>query len=229
MARVLGIDTATKACSVALYDGPQTIDARLIDGAQYSHAENLHQLIEALLRKQDWSANTLEAILISKGPGSYTGLRIGSSAAKGLAYALGIPLMAVSTLRVLCQHPKVVDSGPDLFCPMIDARRNEVYTALFDRAGASQREVEALVLDDHPYLSYLEEQKVAFFGDGSSKFRQQLQHPNAFFLSDVIPDIAHCAPLADQHFRDELFEDVAYFEPFYLKEFIAGKPRNKVF
>ena len=224
--RILSVDTATKACSAAISEVGDTVDSRAMESQQYSHAENLHLMIDDLLKSNAWEPNSLSAVLVSKGPGSYTGLRIGVSAAKGLCFGLGIPLMAVSTLRLLCEDPEVQNSDTVWYCPMIDARRNEVYTALYDRQGKIVRPVEAMILDDHPYNAILEEKKVAFFGDGSEKFRDQIKHENALFIPNVTPNAADFSKIANQMYRDSEFEDVAYFEPFYLKDFIAGKPKK---
>lgn len=227
MANILCIDTATKACSAALMRDGIAVASRCINRDQYSHAESLHVLIQEMLAELDWPASKLDAVAVSAGPGSYTGLRIGVSAAKGLCFGLEVPLIAIETLRLLCQHERVVQSGADLFCPMIDARRNEVYTAMYSADGEELRPTEALILDNHTYSEVLATHKVAFFGDGSEKFEEQLKHPNALFLSEIIPAARFMGGLAEAYFRQKRFEDVAYFVPAYLKEYIAGKPKKK--
>lgn len=227
MGRILCLDTATKVCSVAIAHNGETVDSRILQGEQYSHAENLHTMIRELLRENQWTPDQLDAVAISQGPGSYTGLRIGVSAAKGLCYALQIPMLAICTLRLLCMDKKVQDSGSDRLCPMIDARRNEVYTAVFGGDGNPMTEVEALILDDHNFGELLENHSVAFFGDGSEKFADQLDHPNARFISGVVPNAANMGALAEAFLQRGEHVDVAYFEPFYLKDFIAGKPKKK--
>lgn len=226
MARILCIDTATKACSVAICEGGECVDSKLLLGEKYGHAENLHKMILAILKTNDWLPTTIEAVAVSKGPGSYTGLRIGVSAAKGMCFALNIPLIAIGTLRVLCENATVHSSDADLYCPMIDARRNEVYTAIYDRNGREVRPVEAMILEDHSFDIILDDQRVAFFGDGAAKFRDQLSHANALFIDDVVPEASSMCALAHDLFLAGNFVDVAYFEPFYLKDFIAGKPKK---
>lgn len=227
MANILSIDTATKACSAAVLQDGAPVASRCINRDQYSHAESLHVLINEMLTELNWAANKIDAVAVSAGPGSYTGLRIGISAAKGLCYALDVPLISVETLRLLSQHPQVQQSGADCYCPMIDARRNEVYTALYSAEGQELRPTEALILDDHTYTEVLANHKVAFFGDGSEKFAAQLNHPNALFLSEIIPDAKYMGALAEAYFKKKKFEDVAYFVPHYFKEYIAGKPKKK--
>lgn len=228
MARILCIETATKACSVAICEGGDCVDSKLLKEEKYGHAENLHNLILEILKGNDWLPTTIEAVAVSKGPGSYTGLRIGVSAAKGMCFALNIPLIAIGTLRVLCENTTVVSSDADLFCPMIDARRNEVYSAIYNRNGNELRPVEAMILDDHPFDEMLKDQRIAFFGDGSAKFRDQLSHANALFIDDIVPAAGDMCALTDAHFSSGDFVDVAYFEPYYLKDFIAGKPKKQV-
>lgn len=228
MAKILCIDTATKACSVAIGVDGETADTRIIQGEKYSHAENLHLMIQELLTANGFTPSDLDAVAVSEGPGSYTGLRIGVSAAKGFCFGLDIPLIAVSTLRLMCENPSVPKSNADFFCPMIDARRNEVFTALYQRDGSIHRPMEALVLDEHPYFEYLNEHRIVFFGDGAAKFEDQLDHQNALFIPDVVPEASCFTGLADTLFRKKAFQDVAYFEPFYGKEFQAGKPKKSV-
>lgn len=227
MAIILSIDTATKACSTALLRDGVAVASRCINRDQYSHAESLHVLVQEVLAELDWPASKIDAVAVSAGPGSYTGLRIGVSAAKGLCYALDVPLIAIETLRILCQHKRVLQSGAEFFCPMIDARRNEVYTALYSAEGEEVRPTEALILDDHTFHEILANHKIAFFGDGSDKFVGQLKHPNADFLSEIIPDAKYMGELAEAYFQQKNFEDVAYFVPAYLKEYVAGKPKKK--
>lgn len=202
--------------------------SEIVQTEQYSHAENLHLMLDRVLKKSGLAAGQIDAVAVSAGPGSYTGLRIGVSAAKGLCYALQIPLIPVGTLRLMCEDVRVVSSGATLYCPMIDARRNEVYTTVYAATGATILPVQALILDEHPFLPLLEQHTMAFFGDGSDKFRSQLSHPNAQFIEMVVPDAANMAQLAEADFQQKNFKDVAYFEPFYLKAFQAGKPKQQV-
>lgn len=227
MSRILSVDTATKACSVAIGIDGATADSRSLNSAQYSHAENLHLMIDELLKDNQLKPSDLDAIAVSEGPGSYTGLRIGVSAVKGLCFALSKPMIALSTLRIMSVNPAVVTSDSELFCPMIDARRNEVYTAMFDKTGKEIIPVAPLILGDHWFEEYLNQHRVAFFGDGAAKFESQLQHPNALFISEVFPQAADMSALAEEKYLRGEFENVAYFEPFYLKDFIAGKPKKQ--
>ncbi len=227
MALILSVDTATKACSVAIAVDGETIDSKILNGAQFSHAENLHLMIDDLLKSNLMKPTDLDSIAVSEGPGSYTGLRIGVSAVKGLCFALRKPMIALSTLRILAENPVVISTDADLFCPMIDARRNEVYTALFNRQGEDVRPVEPLILDDHWFEDYLKQHRIVFFGDGAAKFESQIEHQHASFVADVCPRAADMSGLAEEKYRQGKFENIAYFEPFYLKEFVAGKPKKQ--
>lgn len=226
--RFAAIDTATKACSVALFEGGSLVASKLVANEQYSHAENLHLMIRDVLLEAGWLPETLNAVAVSRGPGSYTGLRIGTAAAKGLCFALNIPLVSVCTLRLMAAHPGVKKSGAGLYVPMIDARRNEVYTATFSDDFKEIEGVKALILDDHRFDTALSAGKIAFFGDGSEKFKGQVNHPNAVFLPQIQPDAANMGEMIVQAYDQKQFEDMAYFEPFYLKEFIAGKPKKLI-
>ncbi len=174
----------------------------------------------------------LDAVAVSAGPGSYTGLRIGLSTAKGVAYGRGVPLITVPTLKVMCVPLLLYrDDLPEdaLFVPMIDARRMEVYAAVYDRSLHELRPAAADVLEDAtqiPYREYLDKQPVCFFGDGAAKCKKVIQHPNAIFIDDIAPIAKHMVPLAERAFLSEDFADVAYAEPFYLKDFIATKPKD---
>lgn len=228
MTRILGIDTTTKACSVALLVDGSCTEHRMINAANYSHAENLHRMIDEVLQSSNCAPNALDAVAVSRGPGSYTGLRIGVSAAKGLCYGLGVPLISINTLQLLCESEKLKAISAQRLCPMIDARRNEVYTAVFDAGGEIIEPYHALVLDDHLFGRMAEKYSMAFFGDGAGKFESQFSHTNAVFLSEIFPDAANMGRLADFKFQSRDFEDVAYFDPFYGKEFVAGKPKKSV-
>jgi tRNA threonylcarbamoyladenosine biosynthesis protein TsaB len=168
----------------------------------------------------------LDAVAVSSGPGSSTGLRIGVSEAKGLSYGLGIPLIAVPTARIMASMMK--DNGDALLCPMIDARRMEVYATFFDRSLNVIRETSADVVGEGSYDDLLEEREILFFGNGAEKCRSVITHPNARFIENVHPLASGMIPLAEKAFADKAFVDVAYFEPFYLKEFVETIPKNKV-
>jgi len=228
LALILNIETATKTCSVALAKNGALVGQKSISSGAYSHAENLHPFIDSLLKEHQISAAELDAIAISMGPGSYTGLRIGVSTAKGLCYALNIPLIAVGTLELMCHSEKLKSIDADLFCPMIDARRSEVFTALFDNKGSAVSAVEALILDSESYSTLLQNKRIAFFGDGSAKFAVMINKPNAVFIESVEPLASQMISLSEELFKAQKFENVAYFEPFYLKEFMATTPKKQL-
>lgn len=229
MALILNIESSTTMCSVALGRDGECVDLlELNDG--YSHAEKLAPFVHELLGKHELKATDLDAIAVSKGPGSYTGLRIGVSLAKGLCYSLSKPLIAVPTLETMCLHPAVrkeVNHYKDLLlCPMLDARRMEVYTAVYDIGLLRLEEVNAKILDTDSFSEFLEKEGVLFFGPGSDKFRDVVQSDSAYFADDVWPSAREMCGLSEGRFEAEAFEDVAYFEPFYLKEFMATTPKK---
>ena len=171
---------------------------------------------------------TADAVAVSGGPGSYTGLRIGVSMAKGICYGRNLPLIGLPTLEVLCVPVLLYHELPDdaLLCPMIDARRMEVYSAVYDRALNVIRKVGADVIDENSYQEYLDKGPVYFFGNGALKCKDKIVHPNARFLENIYPLASNMSPLSEKALAKEDFKDVAYFEPFYLKEFIATKPNK---
>ncbi len=221
MALILNIETATKNCSVSLAVNAKIITVKQEMNENYSHAEKLNVFITELFQNNKHSIKDLDAVAVSKGPGSYTGLRIGVSTAKGLCYALGIPLISVSTLKAMAfGMAKKEDS--DLYCPMIDARRMEVYNAFFDEMNNEIRGVQADIINKNSYKKKLEN-KVLFFGDGALKCKKIIKHKNARFIDGIFPSSEYMSTLSFQKFKKKEFEDVAYFEPFYLKDFVAGK------
>ena len=216
---ILNIETATKNCSVSLAKNGETILCKEIAEQGYSHAEKLHVFIEDILKETGISVQDLKAIAVSKGPGSYTGLRIGVSTAKGLCYALGIPLISVDTLQVLAQQV-VIEKG--LIVPMIDARRMEVYSAVFDNKHAKKMEVQAEILTENSYTEITE--PIYFVGDCQEKCQTVLTKNNFTFLPEIIfPSANEMSSLSYEKFSATDFEDVAYFEPFYLKDFLIAK------
>ena len=234
MAIVICIETATSVCSVALAKDNTLIAARE-SNQKNSHASLVSVFINETIREAGLKFEDLDAVAVSKGPGSYTGLRIGVSTAKGLCYALDIPLIAISTprsmatgmIRYLNNKLDHVEPGA-LICPMIDARRMEVYTALYDLANTEIREIGADIIEKNSFEDYLQKSPVYFFGDGAEKCKAILSHQsNARFNEFVLPSAVHMIDFAFQRFKKRQFVDVAYFEPFYLKDFIAGKPRVK--
>lgn len=221
MALILLIETATKSCSVSLSSENKIIACKEKINEQYSHAENLNIFIESLFKKTNSSIKDLDAIAVSKGPGSYTGLRIGVSAAKGLCYALDVPLISVSTLHAMAFGMTQKEKS-DLYCPMIDARRMEVYNAFYNSKNKEIRGIQADIIEEYSYQKELDK-KVLFFGDGAEKCKQVIQHPNARFIDGIFPSSKDMLEIANEKFAKKDFEDVAYFEPFYLKDFVAGK------
>lgn len=221
MTYILNIETATKNCSVSLAKNGETIFCKEIAEQGFSHAEKLHVFIEEILKETGVSVQEIKAVAVSKGPGSYTGLRIGVSTAKGLCYALGIPLISVDTLQVLAKQVNV-DNG--LIVPMLDARRMEVYSAVFDANHNKIMEVQAEILTESSYAEITE--AVCFIGDCQEKCKTVLTKNNFHFLSDIVfPSANEMSSLSYEKFVKNEFEDVAYFEPFYLKDFLIAKPK----
>jgi tRNA threonylcarbamoyladenosine biosynthesis protein TsaB len=234
MASILNIETATPLCSVAL-----AIDGRVISERESmeekSHASRLTVFIEEILNEQGLEIRDLDAIAIGKGPGSYTGLRIGVSVAKGLCYGSNLPLIAANTLKILYTRAVSISLSQPvhkeeferaLLCPMIDARRMEVFTCLYTPSGEEVENISAKIIDQDSFTEYLSSHKIIFFGSGMEKCRMVLSHPNALFFSGVFPHASSLAALAEETYRKNVFEDLAYFEPFYLKDFIATIPKR---
>ena len=225
MTHILCLETATTNCSVALSINGEVVAMQEDNALKYSHAERLHVFITDVLEEAGITKDKLQAIAVSKGPGSYTGLRIGVSAAKGLCVALDVPLISVDTLGALSRKLTVNDG--ELIIPMLDARRMEVYSAVFDNSGNSIRETQAQILDETSFIEYLDKGVVQFIGNGVEKFKEICEHPNARFVLEELPSSMQMAALAQEKFNANDLEDVAYFEPYYLKDFIAGKPKAK--
>lgn len=220
---LLHIETSTKNCSVAFSkDGNLLCLCEEYDD-NYGHSEKLHQFVNWALEGAEIELKDLDGVCVSKGPGSFTGLRIGVSAAKGFCFGLNIPLLSLNSLEILAQTQ--IDKGFDLIIPMIDARRMEVYTAVFDGNGNQISEIEAKILDENSFEEF-RDKKIVFVGDGVEKSKEILQLPNAEFITGIYPSGENMIALAEEKFRNKDFEDVAYFEPFYLKEFRAGKPKR---
>lgn len=216
---VLNIETATKNCSVSLAKNGQTVICKELSEQGYSHAEKLHLFIQDVLLEAGITLSQLSAIAVSQGPGSYTGLRIGVSAAKGLSYSLQIPLIAVDTLATLAQQ---VSESDGLIVPMIDARRMEVYSAIFDSNKQKIREVQAEIISAESFESISE--KIYFIGDSNEKVKSVLTKPNFVFLDTIkYPSAKEMSSISYKKFIEKKFEDVAYFEPFYLKDFLFAK------
>lgn len=217
MAYILNIETATRNCSVSIARDGEVIALKEVAESGYSHAEKLHVFIEETLLESQLRFSDLQAVAVSQGPGSYTGLRIGVSAAKGLCYALNIPLIAVETLQVLASQVQINDG---LIVPMIDARRMEVYSAVYNAQFQQIRGVEAQIIGENSFAEY--RQNLYFVGDCQSKCQEVLKAENHFFLSDTeFPSAKEMAKISYQKMTQNTFEDLAYFEPFYLKDFMV--------
>ncbi|MCH4821926.1 tRNA (adenosine(37)-N6)-threonylcarbamoyltransferase complex dimerization subunit type 1 TsaB [Gramella lutea] len=219
MSLILCLETATTNCSVGIAKDGKLISLKEDNSKNYSHAEKLHVFIDQALDEVGISTTNLDAVAISKGPGSYTGLRIGVSAAKGLCYSLGIPLISIPTLDLLATK---LNDEEGVFVSMLDARRMEVYSAVFNSDLKQIRETKAQVLDDSSFSEYLAESKVHFIGNGVAKFEDICKHENAVFHKQQFPSAKEMAELAAFKYKKSDTEDVAYFEPYYLKDFIAG-------
>jgi len=218
LAFILNIETATKNCSVSVAKDGKTIVLKELNTEGYSHAEKLHEFIKDVVLEAGIELLDLKAIAVSKGPGSYTGLRIGVSAAKGLCFALDIPLISVSTLQSLAQSISVKTG---YIIPLLDARRMEVYSSVYNEKYENCREVLAEIITENSFEAYLEKDKVYFLGDGAEKCKEFIQHPNAVFMDDKFPSAKEMCMLSYVKYKKNDIEDVAYFEPFYLKDFVV--------
>jgi len=224
MTRILGIETATEVCSVALMEDRRVIGVREVYVPR-SHASRLAVIIEDLLKKSKLVAGDLDAIAVSKGPGSYTGLRIGVSTAKGMAYAMDKPLIAINTLLSMTNRAIQSFPGYNYYVPMLDARRMEVYSAVSNESRAFVEETKATILDESSFRSVLNRGRTLFFGDGARKASMVIKHPNAAFQPHVVPGALDTTTLAFDSWDAKVFEDLETFEPFYLKDFITTLPK----
>lgn len=216
MVYILNIETATKNCSVSLSKNGKTVAMKELSEEQFSHAEKLHVFIKDVLTEANSSLSQLNAIAVSKGPGSYTGLRIGVSAAKGLCYALNIPLIGVDTLAVLAERISV---NAGMIIPMIDARRMEVFTQIFDHNFTALSNAEALIVDEYAFSDVIGD--LHLIGDGALKCKEVLTDPKFVYHEDIIyPSANEMSSLSYNKYIKNNFEDVAYFEPYYLKDFM---------
>ena len=228
MACILHIETSTNVCSVAVSEDSQCIFQQEERGEKGAGAERLGTMVDEALSFTDNHAIPFDAVSVSCGPGSYTGLRIGVSMAKGICYGRNLKLIAVPTLELLCvpvllRNPELEENA--LLCPMLDARRMEVYAALYDRSLKTVREVSADIVEADTYQAWLDERPVYFFGNGAKKCMDTIQHPNAHFIEGIEPLAKWMQPLAEKRLLNGQTEDVAYFVPFYLKDFVAIKPK----
>lgn len=227
MSTILHIETSTEVCSVAVSEDSHVIFQQ-DDYSGLGHAEKLGTMVDEALSFTDNHAIPFDAVAVSCGPGSYTGLRIGISMAKGICYGRNLKLIAVPTLELLCV-PVLLREIPEedaLLCPMLDARRMEVYAGIFDRALKPVREIGADVVTAETYKSYLDERPIYFFGNGAKKCMDTINHHNAHLIEGIEPLAKWMQPLAERRMLNEQFEDVAYFVPFYLKDFVAKMPKK---
>jgi tRNA threonylcarbamoyladenosine biosynthesis protein TsaB len=225
MSYILNFDTATKNCSVSISKLGQVVAFEELNSEGYSHGEKLHVFIENVMEQAKIEFSDLAAVCVGKGPGSYTGLRIGVSAAKGICFALDIPLISLETLAVLASAVSVTAG---VVVPMLDARRLEVFSKVYDFKGQELRDTEAQVIDASSFSEYLTQGKVTFLGDGAEKCKTLIQHKNAVFVDDCFPSAKDMATLSYDKFLANQFEDVAYFEPYYLKDFVGVKAKPRV-
>lgn len=225
---ILNIDTSTDVCSVAVSENGACIFSKE-DHSGPNHAVNLGVFVDEAMSFTDNHAIPFDAVAVSAGPGSYTGLRIGVSMAKGICYARDLKLISVPTLETMCVPlllGEKIEEDDALLCPMIDARRMEVYAQVFDRSLKVVRDIQADIVDADTYRSLLDEHVVYFFGNGAEKCRNAINHENARFISGIEPLAKNMFPLAEKRFLNDKFEDVAYFVPFYLKDFVAKTPKK---
>ena len=230
---IICLETATNLCSVALCDSTGIISLRE-DSESKSHASQLTVFIDEIFRENGIRALDLDAVAVSKGPGSYTGLRIGVSVAKGIAYGASIPIIGIETTSAMywgIRSSKYFNDEQDndtLFCPKLDARRMEVYYALYDSGGNIVKNIVAEIIDQDTFSTIPDSRKIVFFGDGALKCKEVINRGNAVFSADFRISATHMQKPVMLSFNDHKFEDVAYFEPLYLKDFITSKPRKNI-
>ncbi|MCH1432782.1 MAG: tRNA (adenosine(37)-N6)-threonylcarbamoyltransferase complex dimerization subunit type 1 TsaB [Flavobacteriaceae bacterium] len=227
MAYILHLETSTKQCSVALAHKGELLASRILLNESFSHSEKLHLFISEVLQEAKLKSADLDAVAVSKGPGSYTGLRIGVAAAKGLCFGLDIPLIALNALKILAQAS--TEQNTDYIIPMMDARRMEVYTAVFDSRRNWVEDTSALVLSRDSFKELLKDQTVLVLGDGAQKFKELNPEINAVFPSEIFyPKAVDMISLAWEKFNSQVFVSLAYFEPFYLKDFQTTPPKKNL-
>jgi tRNA threonylcarbamoyladenosine biosynthesis protein TsaB len=234
MSNLLLIESGTNVCSVAISVNEKVVGLKE-SSDERAHAAQLTVFIDQLVKETGIGISQLDAIAVSKGPGSYTGLRIGVSAAKGICYAADKPLISISSLDSMTQGAIILyqsvikNNGIELICPMIDARRMEVYTALYDLTKNRTNDIEALIIDNTTFRNHLKSKNILFLGNGAEKCKMVINHSNAFFIDGFSPSAKFMIPLALNALASKTFEDVAYFEPYYLKDFVATKSQKEVF
>lgn len=224
MAILLNLETATTNCSVSISKDDQIIALKENNAENYSHSEQLHIFIKEALQEASLSFSDIDAVSISKGPGSYTGLRIGVSAAKGLCFSLDVPLISIPTLESMARQVEL--QAGEMVIPVLDARRMEVYSCVYDADYQEIRETRAEIIDEGSFAEYASASKVYLIGSGAEKCRGVLEHPNFQFEETIVPSAREMAPLAFKKFQAKQFEDVAYFEPYYLKDFVIQSKKK---
>lgn len=229
---ILNIESSTGVCSVSISSGNDIVSFRE-SKTDRSHASMLTVFIEEVMEESGIGTKGLAAVAVSSGPGSYTGLRIGTSAAKGICYAADLPLIAVNTLALMTQmvleSPDIQPGEDSLLCPMIDARRMEVYTALFDASGKQTTDISAEIITGNTFRHLLDERKILFCGDGAEKCMETIDHKNAVFVPGIYPSAVMMAAFASSALKEGRIENTAYFTPFYLKDFLTTIPKRKMF
>lgn len=223
MAIILNIETATTNCSVSLANKDKLLDYKELNTDDYSHSKQLHLLIKSLMNENNLKFEDLHAVAVSSGPGSYTGLRIGISATKGLCFALDIPLIAIDTLTLLAHSHQITEG---LKVPILDARRMEVYCQVLNASNSIIEPSKALVVDANSFAKHLKNQTVYFIGNAAEKCKTVISHPNAKFINDLYPSAMKMASLSFAKFQQQDFEDLAYFEPSYLKDFMITTSKS---
>lgn len=225
MPNFLLIESSSRNCSVAVCNEDSILAIREEASDQFVHSEKLHVFIKECMTETGLDYSDLDAVCVSKGPGSYTGLRIGVSAAKGICYPLEIPLIALDSLTVLASQ--LFENADGTIIPIMDARRMEVYESQYSKSGEQVMPIAAKIIEDSSYQELIEKGEVHFVGDACKKVSEVINHPNAHFHFDIeFPSVKQMKALCIKKFDDRAFEDVAYFEPFYLKDFVAGKPKK---
>jgi len=232
MALILNIETATTICSVALAKDGELLALKEINNG-YTHSENLTVFIQEVFSQAKLKLSDVDSVAVSKGPGSYTGLRIGVSTAKGFCFALDKPLIGIETLKsmvlgILNSNFKFqISNLPLVYCPMLDARRMEVYCSIYDSEGNEIRKTAAEIIDENSFSALLSKNQVIFFGDGAEKCKTKLaNNKNAVFIDNIFPSAKNMITLSEKAFNEKQFEDLAYFEPYYLKDFVEGKKKK---
>lgn len=225
MARILSLETSTKVCSVAIHDSGRLISHQ-IHQVEKSHSSLLPGIVLEICNEAGLTMKDIDGVAVSEGPGSYTGLRIGISTAKGFTYSLKIPLISVPTLDILMEAVKGKFKGDYFLCAMMDARRMEVYTKMEDQGGNVIWDTQPKILDENSFLEF--DRSIYLFGDGMPKFQEIVNQKNLIFIDDIVPDAANMGTMAFSKYQSKNFEDVAYFEPNYLKEWRTTTPKNKL-